>query len=112
MNTTLALTLLTQLLVLEDIAINTRTPEGRWQMLQDWLEENPQWEKQVNKWIKLTPAEALTSLKNYVAEQTKVPSRMLDKFITPAIEQRVINSIQTIQTCYRERKQENRKEIA
>ncbi len=115
MKTSEAFSLLAKLWELESIAQTANTPEGRWELLQKWLKENPEWEKQINKWYEYHPESAFLFLRDYIAEQAEIPSALMNSFITVSIKQRVTIVIQTIQTLYRERKQTGnliRKEIA
>jgi uncharacterized Zn finger protein len=96
---------------LETIAKSAQSPDGRWQLLQDWLKDNPSWNKQINKWLELTSSEAYLLLKLHVANQTGLPSALIDQMINIETAQRVRDTIETLQTCYRNRQAQTRKEI-
>lgn len=118
MKTPEALAILAKLWELETIAQKAITPDGRWQLLQDWLRDNPTWEKQVNQWLRMTPDEATVALELYIttrAVAAGMPLVLVNAFINDNAKDRARATIETFQTLYRERKQadkQTRKEIA
>jgi hypothetical protein len=100
MNLADATALFSQLRDLEAIA---QSSDARWKALQKWLKENPKWDSQVKHWLGLEPDKAFVSLKNYVAYEADIPPEVVEMF-AGQIENRVIKTIEALQTLYKERK--------
>lgn len=84
-------------------AIEASTPDGRWNLLQEWLKENPDWKDQVEKWATVSSDQAVIELQDFVAERFNMPALFIDRMIPPDMKLRVKSAIEKIQACYRER---------
>lgn len=92
-------------------AIEASTPDGRWDLLQGWLKENPEYDGLVDQWSTMRPDRVFIQIRNLVALKWEIPAMLLNKFITPEMETRIKSAIETLQTCYRERNNQSEKEI-
>src|SRR5262245_2174284 len=102
MTTSETLALLGKLWELEQIAQTAQTPDGRWSLLQNWIKENPEWAKQIQDWLEMTPSEAADALQTFAARQLRMSSILFNTVIGDAAKERVKNAIAVLQTCYRE----------
>lgn len=84
------------------------TPDGRWNMLQDWLEEHPTHNAILESWLKQTPEEVFPQIKDIAAT---IASRKYGPLggalvqvtkLTPEIR----HWIEDLQTLYRERQED------
>lgn len=97
---------------LQDV-MQLATPDGRWQSLQKWLKQNPDWKRQLNTWIQSTPEEAYSALQRWIAEEAEIPLAMLKLVISREVEGQIKPIIAQAQELYRERAaMDGRKEIA
>ncbi len=81
-------------------------PDARWEAVQDWLKRNPRWRKEVNHYLRVSPAEAVEDLKEYLIEETEIPQVIAALAITPQVEAQARAAIEKLQTLYRERQAE------
>ena len=79
------------------------TPDGRWNMLQDWLKDNPEYGERIEDWSKQSSDQVLTELCEMIAAKRKIPVIMIRGFIGGIVEQQIKRAIETLQACYRER---------
>jgi hypothetical protein len=86
-----------------DLILQTSTPDGRWNALQDWLKDNRKWKKRIEAWALDTPEDAYESLKAFIADQSKIPIIVLNKLITIQMATQAHATLATIQQLYRER---------
>jgi hypothetical protein len=98
-----AVTLIGDLYEVAAIVNQAGTGDGRWNLLQTWLQSRPKWKTNVERWAKETPEQAYISLKAYVCEQAEIPSLMLNQFLSIEIEGKARGAISVIQELYRER---------
>ena len=105
MNMAEALSIIKSLSELETLAGAMTTGDGRWEILQDWLNANPKWRREIESWASMTPDAAYDSLKNYTAKRAKLEPIILDTLINAGMKFRVKKSIQTLQNLYRQRKE-------
>jgi len=88
------------------------TPDGRWNLLQDWLDESPKHRKLLDAWLAQTPEEVFPQLREVAAEiATRKYGGLGGALVrvtnmTPEI----LKGIETLQTCYRERMQSDKEE--
>jgi len=108
---TLALRLC-ELYDLQDVFALT-TPEGRWQAFRKWQKDNPKWKSQIQYWIHTTPDEAFGILREWIANEARVPLAIFKLIISTEIESQIKPLIGHVQTLFREREQADvKKEIA
>src|SRR6266540_1579096 len=53
--------------------LDASTPDGRWNLLQDFLKKNPDWRKKVNRWLTLDPDTAAIQLQADLPERMSMP---------------------------------------
>jgi len=95
------------LLKLLAIGEEMTTPDGRWEAFQRWLKDNRHWRKKIDKWLQLTPEAAYHELKEAIIDDSTNPAMIrfaINRFIKGDVKTRVINSVETLQTLYNERK--------
>jgi hypothetical protein len=81
--------------------LETLTPEGRWEMLQDWLSKNPEYGERVDEWVKQSSAQVFTEIRAMAVDKYgPLASIALN---TQAIREKLVGTIEILQTCYRER---------
>jgi len=76
------------------------TPDGRWELLQEWLRENPKYAKKIDRWVNQSPDEVFTQL---CEEHGKLPARAVKAIVGVEMTQKILSAIETMQACYRER---------
>jgi hypothetical protein len=103
MNIAAALEMIAQAKQLQDVTAKASDADGRWELLQAWLKQNPKWKKTVEAFAVTTPDEAYGLLKLYICEVADVNISTLSLFVNGEIEQKAKDSIAVIQACYRER---------
>ena len=103
MNIAAALELLAQAKQLQDVTAKATDPNGRWELLQTWLRDNPKWKKTVEALALATPDDAYKILRAYICEVADVNETTVAMFVTGEIERKAKDSIAVIQACYRER---------
>lgn len=82
------------------------TPDGRWNMLQDWLEESPKHQRTLDAWLEMTPEEVFPEIREVVAE---IATRKYGPLAGALVRVTKMSAelrgwIETLQTCYRDRK--------
>jgi hypothetical protein len=79
--------------------------DARWEYLQKWLEENPKYSKQVNHCMRLSPKDAV----EYLTAEFNLDLDLITLF-DPERKQlaKVEKLIETIQTLYKERKEQEK----
>jgi hypothetical protein len=77
------------------------TPDGRWNMLQAWLKENPEYGERAERWSTQTVGQVYAELFALVTE--KHGALAAAAFAIPSIAARVKSTIEILQACYRER---------
>jgi hypothetical protein len=92
---------------IEDIT-QAETPEGRWNLLQDWLKHNPRWKKRVSEWLSLSPDEAYNDLCEWIALKAELPMAMFKMIVDQETRARVKSTIATIQALYKERQSQDK----
>jgi ribosomal protein L31E len=96
------------------LAIEASTPDGRWNLLQEWLKENPEYNDLVKKWSTQPSDQAFLSIRDFVAQKWGLDGIILNRLLNGAIEDRIKKIVETLQVCYRERanqQPEQQKEI-
>jgi hypothetical protein len=77
------------------------TPDGRWNMLQDWLAKNPEYDKHVDRWSRSSVNEVFQDIQGLVSMKYGIwVAAMLG---SAAIEPKLRTTIEILQACYRER---------
>jgi hypothetical protein len=80
------------------------TPEGRWNMLQKWLKENPEYGERAERWSTQTVGQVYAELFALVTE--KHGAFAATAFAIPSIAAKIKSTIEVLQACYRERARE------
>src|SRR6266508_700324 len=83
--------------------LDASTPDGRWNLLQDFLKKNPDWRKKVNRWLTLDPDTAAIQLQADLAERMSMPVALFAKMISPGLREKARAAMESLQTLYRER---------
>lgn len=79
--------------------------DERWNYLQQWLQENPAYRKQVNRCLKLSPKEAV----DYLSDEFSLDRDLINLFDPQRVMLgKIENVIETIQTLYKERKEQEK----
>jgi hypothetical protein len=81
------------------------TPEGRWNMLQSWLKENPEYGDRAERWSTQTVEEVFDEL--LVLASKRHGAFAAIAFGLPAIAAKIRSAIKVFQACYRERANEH-----
>lgn len=92
--------------------VEASTPEGRWNLLQDFLKKNPEWKEKVDRWLTLPPDTAIIQLQADLAERMNIPLPLFSAMLTTEIRLKAKAAIETLQQCYRERNNQTEKEIS
>ena len=87
---------------IEDIT-QAATPDGRWQILQGYIESRPRWKRNITRWAQMPTEAAYSDLQEYICRETGVKMVFLKMVVSPEIGARIIAAISTIQTLYRDR---------
>jgi hypothetical protein len=74
--------------------------DARWQMLQDWLANNPQYKQLIARCLKQSPAQALETICNEMNIEP-ILIQAIDR--DGQVQAMAINTIETIQNLYNER---------
>jgi DNA-directed RNA polymerase subunit F len=77
------------------------TPDGRWNMLQDWLAKNPEYGERAERWSTQTVDEVFDDLLALASKKHGAIATIA--FTLPAIAAKIRSAIEILQTCYRER---------
>lgn len=85
------------------------TQEGRWQLLQEWIEDNPEYSKRLDDWLDETPDNIFPELREIAAQLAEREYGPLAGAITRTAQLTpgLSRWISTLQTCYKERKAED-----
>ncbi len=92
------------------LAIEASTPDGRWELLQKWLKENPDYEGLVDQWSEMRPERVFLQIRNLAMEKYET-QREIIRLIADSMRERITAAIATLQDCYRERNNQTEKEI-
>ena len=85
------------------------TPDGRWNALQDWLAKNPKYGERVERWSIESVDQVANEIRGMALDEYGVwAAFMLD---SPAIKRRLMQTIELLQACYRERQDYNNQPI-
>jgi hypothetical protein len=77
------------------------TPDGRWEMLQDWLSKNPEYGERVDDWVKQSAAQVFTEIRAMAVDKYgPLASYALN---AQTVREKLLQTIEILQTCYRER---------
>jgi hypothetical protein len=89
------------------------TPDGRWRLLQEWLDDNPAFKARVDAWAPMTPDEVFPELREIAAQWFERKYGALAGAIARAAEMddRMGAWIATLQQCYKDRKEEDSKHV-
>jgi hypothetical protein len=91
--------------------LEAATPDGRWNLFQKWLSDNPEWKEETDRWLTLPSDDVVNDLIETIAKKYEMDPAMV-RLLTPAsVKARAKSAIETLQTCYRERAGETEKEI-
>lgn len=90
--------------------IEAATPDGRWSLLQSWLKATPEWKGKVDRWLVISPDDAVAELEAAIREQFKLPVMFMDKIITEEMKVKAKAAIETLQACYKERANQSQPE--
>src|SRR6266542_3225151 len=90
--------------------LDASTPDGRWNLLQDFLKKNPDWRKKVNRWLTLDPDTAAIQRQGGMAERMSMPVAVSAKMRSPGLREKARAAIESLQTLYRERQTNNQPE--
>jgi len=77
------------------------TPDGRWNLLQDWLAKNPEYGERAERWSTQTVGQVYAEMFALVTE--KHGALAAAAFAIPSIAAKIKSTIETLQACYRER---------
>jgi hypothetical protein len=77
------------------------TPEGRWNMLQKWLKENPEYGERAERWSTQTVKQVFDEIRDLTAQKYGPLATIVLGSV--AIESRLRATIEVLQACYRER---------
>ena len=77
------------------------TPDGRWNMLQDWLAKNPEYGECAERWSKQSADEVFCEIQILALKKHGAMAAMA--FTVPSIATKIRSAIETLQACYRER---------
>jgi len=83
--------------------LDASTPDGRWNLLQDFMKKNSDWKEKVNRWLTLDPDTAVIQLQADLAERMKIPIVVFSGMISTEMRQKAKAAIESLQTFYRER---------
>jgi hypothetical protein len=78
------------------------TPDGRWNMLQDWLANNPEYGKRVDKWSTQSTDQVFVEIRDLIAKRFGISTNLVS-LLTVGREQQIRRTIEVMQACYRER---------
>jgi hypothetical protein len=92
---------------IEDIT-QAETPEGRWNLFQAWLKNNPRWKKRVSQWAEVSPDHAYDELCGWISVKAELPLTMFKLIVDQETRARVKSTIATIQTLYKERQSQGK----
>lgn len=92
------------------LILDASTPDGRWNLLQEFLKKNPEWKKKVNRWLTLDPDTAAIQLQADLAERMGMPVALFAKMINPGLREKARAAIESLQTLYQERQTNNQTE--
>jgi hypothetical protein len=84
-------------------------PDGRWNLLQSWLKENPEYGERAERWSE----QPVDSVYFEIAAMVVNRYGMLGSIAlgVPAVKAKLTQTIETLQACYRERAGQTEKEI-
>lgn len=78
------------------------TPDGRWNVLQHWLKENPEYGEHIEEWSKQNVDQVFAGIRDLIATRFGVSSNIIS-LLTIGKEQQIKRTIELLQACYRER---------
>lgn len=89
------------------------TPEGRWDLLQEWIADDPWRAATVEQWANSTPEEIFPELRAIAAKMAEREYGALASALvrTCQLTDEVRNWISQIQTCYLEREKGDTKHV-
>lgn len=85
------------------------TPDGRWNMLQDWLAKNPEYAERAERWSTESEDQVVDEIRALVTK--KYGPLIAAVLSTASLREQLRKHIAILQTCYRERAGETEKEI-
>jgi len=106
MNYKLAMAIIAEL---QALFLLLESQDARWEALQDWLRDNPDWRVQINHCVKVTPDQALVDLKDYLRKVTGIPEVLMNQYITADVTAKARASIIRLQDLYKERQAQDKK---
>jgi hypothetical protein len=77
------------------------TPDGRWNILQDWLSKNPEYGERAERWSTQTVDQVFDEL--LALSSKKYGPLAVMAFTLPAAATKIKSTIEILQACYRER---------
>jgi hypothetical protein len=77
------------------------TPDGRWNMLQDWLAKNPEYGERVEEWSTQTVDRVFTEICILAVNRYGALAGMVLSY--PTTQSKLKRWIEILQACYRER---------
>jgi hypothetical protein len=80
-----------------------KSPDHRWEILQNWIDAHAGWRSRIEAWALMTPDGAYNELRNYIAHRAGLPGPLLGKLVGAEIETMARSAIETVQELYRER---------
>ena len=86
-------------------AMEMLTPEGRWSLLQQWIEENPKRKKLISKWIEASPEAVFPEIRDVLSDIAMKKFGLIAASIvrlTPYSDD-IRSMIVTMQSMYKER---------
>lgn len=85
------------------------TQDGRWQLLKEWIEDNPEYSKRLDDWLDKTPDYIFPELREIAAQLAERQYGPLAGAITRTAQLTpgLAKWIATLQTCYKDRKAED-----
>lgn len=91
-------------------SIEAATPDGRWNLLQEWLKANPDWKEEIDGWLKTPSDDVVKQLINTIATRFDMSPDMVQILTPSSVKARAKAAIEKIQACYRERANNNQSE--
>jgi hypothetical protein len=78
------------------------TPDGRWNMLQDWLTSNPEYGERAERWSTQSTDQVFVEIRDLIAKRFGISTNLVS-LLTVGKEQQIRRTIEVMQACYRER---------
>jgi hypothetical protein len=89
--------------------LDALTPDGRWRLLQQWIEERPELRALIERWLGMAPEEVFPELREVAAGIAEKEYGALGGALvrTAELTPEAWAWISILQTCYRDRKEQD-----